>query len=211
MAEPDTPILAGDNLTCVRGGRTLFSDLSFALPAGAGLVLRGPNGSGKSSLLRILAGVLVPKSGRVLWHGLETGDDPAPWRRALVFVGHRNGIKSVLSVRENLAFWARMAGCSGDDTAQALAAFGLDRLADLPAGMLSAGQQRRLALCRLALRPVGCWLLDEPAAALDNESSVRLADLAARHRERGGVTVTATHDDAAAAEGEEILDLGALP
>ena len=66
-------LFEGRDLLCLRGGRVVFSELSFALPAGGALLLTGPNGSGKSSLLRLLAGLLRPSGGELLWGGTPVG------------------------------------------------------------------------------------------------------------------------------------------
>jgi len=192
-ADNASTALAVETLTCERGGRRLFADLTFALQPGEALILRGPNGSGKSSLLRVVAGLLPATAGAVFWNGRDTRDEPGPWRRALAFAGHGNPVKPVLTVRQNLEFWRAFEG--GDATVDhALEAVGLERLADLPAAMLSAGQQRRLSLARLALRHGGCWLMDEPTVTLDAASVDRLSAMVAQHREKGGVVVVATHD-----------------
>lgn len=204
-AETQPAGLAANSLTCERGGRRLFGELGFAIAPGGALLLTGPNGSGKSSLLRVLAGLLPPRAGRVTWHGRDTADEPGPWRRALGWLGHDNAIKPQMTVAENLAFWA--AARDGGDVAAALAEVGLERLADLPAAMLSAGQRRRLALARLALAPGGCWLMDEPTVTLDAASLERLATMIARHRAAGGVCVVASHE-AVALPGAGTLVLG---
>ena len=205
-AEHITAALEAESLTCERGGRRLFTNVSFALSPGEVLVLRGPNGSGKSSLLRVLSGLLPPTQRRVLWQGKDTADEPAPWRGSLAFLGHGHGIKSALTVEENLRFWARFEGA---DVAprEALAAVGMDSLAHLPAAMLSAGQQRRLGLARLAARPGGCWLMDEPTVTLDAAAIDRLFEMVRGHRATGGIVVMATHDDIALEEAS-ILTLG---
>ncbi|MBC6440698.1 MAG: heme ABC exporter ATP-binding protein CcmA [Rhodospirillales bacterium] len=188
-----SPVLEAESLTCERGGRRLFVALSFALEPGEIMVLRGPNGSGKSSLLRLMAGLMPAAEGTLRWHGAETTENPTAWRRAMVFTGHGNPVKPNLSVRENLTFWS---GFENGTVAvdEALDALDLGWLADLPSVMLSAGQQRRLGLARLALRPGGCWLMDEPTVTLDTASVERLHILVARHRQNGGIAVLATHE-----------------
>jgi hypothetical protein len=116
---------------------------------------------------------------------LEGGDTDAVIPELCHYVGHANAVKSSLSVEENLAFWADFLGQRSDDLEAALAAFGLSPLADLPAGLLSAGQKRRLGLARLlaATRPI--WLLDEPQTSLD-AASVELLDAALRNHLGGG-------------------------
>lgn len=187
------PALIAQSLTCERGGRRLFAGLDFALAPGDALILRGPNASGKSSLLRVLAGLLEPSEGQILWHGKDTRDAPAGWRKSLAFLGHGTALKPQLTVGENLNFWARFEQASRTP-AEALEAVGLGRLTDLPASMLSAGQQRRLALARLAARPGGCWLMDEPTVTLDAASVTQLCAMIADHRTQGGIVILATHE-----------------
>jgi heme exporter protein A len=182
--------LAALEISCQRGGRTIYRDLSFRLAPGEALLVTGPNGAGKTSLLRQVAG-LLPLAGGVL--RLEGGDPDAAIPELSHYVGHANAVKASLSVAENLAFWAQFLGARNQPLETALAAFGLASLADLPAGLLSAGQKRRLALARLlaASRPI--WLLDEPQTSLD-QASLKLLDAALKdHLETGGIAIVASH------------------
>ena len=109
------------------------------------------------------------------------------------YVGHLNAVKTNLSVGENLAFWADFLGADGASLAPALDAFGLTPLADLPAGLLSAGQKRKLALSRLFAAPRPIWLLDEPQTSLDT-ASLKLLDAAIKaHLDLGGIAIVASH------------------
>ena len=106
------PLFAATDLTCLRGERLVFQELSFAVEAGGALVLLGPNGSGKSSLLRMMAGLLRPFSGGMSWDGEPVSSDPDLHRSRVHYVGHLDAVKPVLSARENLAFWASMGGAA---------------------------------------------------------------------------------------------------
>ncbi|MBR0673772.1 heme ABC exporter ATP-binding protein CcmA [Neoroseomonas soli] len=183
-------VLAARDLSCIRGERAVFAGLSFALPEGAALVLTGANGAGKSTLLRILAGLLRPAEGAVLWRGEDTSADPAAHARRLRYLSHQDALKPALTVAENLSFFASLWGGA---VAPALAAMALTPLADLPARVLSSGQKRRLALARLVLAPASLWLLDEPTTGLDAASVERLGPVLAAHRAAGGIVVAATH------------------
>ncbi|RMF10572.1 MAG: heme ABC exporter ATP-binding protein CcmA [Alphaproteobacteria bacterium] len=182
------------SLACRRAGRLVFEGLDFSLAPGQLLVLTGANGSGKSSLLRLAAGLLSPAGGALLRAGVDLAKDRDSHLADLHFVGHKNALKPTLSAAANLEFWARFLGDAGN-VEQGLDAMGLGGLADLPAGELSAGQQRRLGLARLFLRPATLWLLDEPTVGLDQASRTRLADAMRRHLECGGMILAATHED----------------
>ena len=181
-------VVAG--LAAFRGERLVFRDVGFAIAAGGALQLTGPNGSGKSTLLRLLAGLLRPAAGTLSWDGADALADLPSHARRVAYVGHLDAVKHGLTASENLRFAARV---GGGDIAAALAAVGLDELADLPARMLSAGQRRRLALARLALSPASLWLLDEPTTGLDARSVERFGAMLSGHRSRGGLAVAATH------------------
>ena len=177
-----------------RGGRTLASGMDFSAASGEAIAVTGPNGAGKSTLLRTLAGLLAPLGGiiEMTGGGFETGAEAGACAH---YLGHDDALKGALSVRENLKFWAEALdiGQGGLEIPAAIAQIGLPHVADFPAGFLSAGQKRRVALARLlvAHRPV--WLLDEPTSALDAASQARFAALMRGHLDRGGIIVAATH------------------
>jgi heme exporter protein A len=183
-------MLTAEGLAVFRGERLVFRDFSFTVAAGGALVLAGPNGSGKSTLLRLLAGLVRPAAGRLLWNGADALADLALHGREVAYLGHQDAVKPGLTVAENVRFSAAVSGRPID---AALAAVGLEALADLPARMLSAGQKRRLALSRLVLSAAPLWLLDEPTLGLDTSSIERFESLLAAHRARGGLVVAATH------------------
>jgi heme exporter protein A len=186
---------AGEALTCLRGERLVFEKLSFRARPGEALLLTGPNGSGKSSLLRLMAGLLPPAAGRLLWGEDAIADDPEAHRARLHYVGHLDALKPALTVAENLSFYAALRGVPADDAAleRAMDAFRIDRLADTPARFLSQGQRRRVALARLLAAPAPLWLLDEPTLALDDAALAALAAVLISHLAAGGHVIAATH------------------
>lgn len=182
---------------CIRGERVVFAELSFDIGPGEALLLLGPNGSGKSSLLRLLALLLHPAMGRLTWEGTSVDKDSEAHGARTRYLGHQDAIKPVLSLRENVAFWARLYGAGDNHVDPALEAFGLTALSGTPGRMLSAGQKRRTNLARLLAAPAPLWLLDEPTTALDRQSIGVLEARLADHRARGGMVVLSTHQDVA--------------
>ncbi len=187
-----TTALEARKLTCVRGGRSLFSSLSFKVESGHALILRGPNASGKTSLLRIIAGFLTPDEGHLRWAGVKGKAALSTLQGNIHLIGHLTALKPVLSVAENVAIWAALHGSNGQ-TAEALHAMGLAELAELPVHFLSEGQKRRTALARLIAFQKPIWLLDEPLAGLDAASTDRLIKAITGHLSNGGIAVIATH------------------
>lgn len=182
-------IFEGRQLACIRGDRLVFHGLDFRFEAGDACLVTGPNGSGKSSLLRLMAGLISPASGDIFWRGGSATIEELG--AEMHYLGHLDAVKPVLSVAENLAFWARLRGHT--DIERGLDAFGLDALRDLPARVLSAGQKRRLALGRLLVAPATLWLLDEPTVALDRFAVAAIEAAIAEHRRSGGLAVVSSN------------------
>lgn len=189
-------LLTLDNLSCVRGERTLFRAVSQEVrPAGL-LHVRGANGSGKTSLLRMLCGLLTPALGQVRWRGGPLAQDRAALGRDLVYLGHTAALKDDLSAQDNLLAALSLAGRnpSGADIERALDEVGLGGRGALPTRRLSQGQRQRVALARLLLsRTAPLWVLDEPFNTLDAAATDWLGALLGQHLRQGGLVVLTSH------------------
>ena len=189
------PILEIDALSCVRGDRVLFRDLSFEVRPAELLHLKGRNGSGKTTLLRVLAGLLLPESGEVRWGGSNIRRLREEYSRHLLYLGHLNGIKGDLTAAENLRIAATLDGFELSESRawEVLGEIGLKGHEDLPSKHLSQGQKRRVALARLLANKARVWILDEPFTALDVAAVQLLQDVIRRHVESGGMAIITTH------------------
>ena len=173
--------LVAEALSCVRGGRILFRDLTFALEPGQAGLLAGPNGVGKSSLLRLIAGLLKPSTGSCI----------VPETRALC--DDRLALDEHLPLDQALRFWAKLDGSDDADVTAAMARAGLSHLAEVPVRYFSTGQRQRERLARTYLTDARLWLLDEPANGLDTDSVARLGTVLQDHLDNGGIILAASH------------------
>lgn len=190
------PLLQAVDLECERDERLLFQNLSFSIVPGTLTRVEGPNGSGKTTLLRILAGLNDAWSGDILWCGQPRGHDRESFHRNTLYLGHRPGIKPLLTPMENLR--ALMAGrrpVNDEVLAQALAGTGLAGYEHVPCRNLSAGQQRRVALARLLIADEPLWLLDEVFTAIDADGVQAIETLLVQRAAEGGAILVTTHHD----------------
>ena len=189
------PLISVRDLCLQRGGRALVRDLEFQVSQGDALILTGPNGSGKTTLLRAIAGLVRPESGQVIL--ADSAREPA-------LLGHALGLKPGESVQEHIEFSAKFFEGNISDYDEIKARLQIGHLWRLPCGRLSAGQKQRVALARVALSGKALWLLDEPAAPLDDKGRRLLADLVRHHRDQGGAVIAATHRDLDWAEADHM-------
>lgn len=185
--------VSATDLCVARGGVPVLMGVSFDLAQGQALILRGPNGAGKTTLLRTIAGLQRPLSGQIV--GAED---------QIAYAAHSDGLKAMLTVDENLTFWAQVFGAR--DILPAIESFQLHDLRERLAGTLSAGQKRRLGLARLLVTRRPVWVLDEPTVSLDASAVEMFANAVRKHLEQGGSALIATHIDLGLHEAE-ILDI----
>ncbi|MBU1192223.1 MAG: cytochrome c biogenesis heme-transporting ATPase CcmA [Gammaproteobacteria bacterium] len=191
--------LTTNRLSLYRGDRCLIKDLCIDISAGHALQITGANGSGKTTLLRTLAGLSRPETGSITWHRGTHATDERP---RIAYLGHRNGLKSDLTPREELRFNLRIRGIDDQsNVCSYLERLGLAQCAELHCGQLSAGQQRRVALARVLLSDCPVWILDEPLTALDAQACNGFHELLSQHLQQGGMALIATHQSLQLAAG----------
>lgn len=172
----------------------MLAGVSLAVGTSECLHVLGANGSGKTTLLRLLAGLLTPERGRVDWGGKSILADRDAWHASFSYLAHSDGLKPELTARENLAFEVGLRRTLGPgETDDALGQVGLAAERDQPAGFLSAGQRRRLAIARVLLAAAPLWILDEPYTNLDAAGSALVSEVIGRHLDAGGAAIVAAH------------------
>lgn len=199
MTAPSFPThqLRAEQLESIRGDRVLFSNLNVSVCSGEVLRIEGENGAGKTTLLRILTGIGFASEGSVFWNDKTLSEERESFHANLHYLGHQASIKMALTPLENLAFFQTLNHQQTDEKAimKALQQFGLSAQIDLPCAALSAGQKRRVALCRLLLVSKPLWILDEPFTALDSKSIDFLEARMHEHQQNNGLLILTTHQD----------------
>ncbi len=196
---------------CAAYGRIpALQDINFRARCGQTLALIGPNGAGKSTLLNILAGILRPESGEVLWNGQPLSKT----RREVAFLPQRSEVDQQfpITVRElvemgrypSIGMWGPLRRHDREIVDKALSTLQLEQLQHRCIGELSGGQQQRAFLARALAQEAHILLLDEPFTGLDAPGTAALAGLLRSLAAEGRLVIASHHDLASAAD---IFDL----
>lgn len=186
--------LVGEQLALIRGDRLLFKQCNFSLSNGETLQIKGENGAGKTSLLRLICGFLEPDDGSLAFNHKNLDRDRSEFYQHTLYLGHQLGIKSNLTVAENLEFYLKIGGKPPiGEVAAAVSQVGLAGFENQLVAHLSQGQKRRVALARLLLESATLWILDEPFVALDVQGQAWLEEVLAAHVNSGGAIMLTSH------------------
>jgi heme exporter protein A len=183
-----------NNLSCQRGYKLLFENLSFELNSGEVLKVSGPNGSGKTSLMKILAGLSSFETGSIDYD--DTKINSERYNLDFLYLGHLAALSPELSCLENLKYTMRLGNDNLDlDFSDALKKVGLEKFENELVGKLSAGQKKRIALSLLFITQSKVWLLDEPFSALDSKAIKIIETRVEDHCNSGGICILTTHQE----------------
>jgi heme ABC exporter ATP-binding subunit CcmA len=189
------PVVQFRAAVALAGRFPALAGVDLSLQTGEVVVVVGPNGAGKTSLLRACAGLLPVTSGQATVLGVDLTADHTAVRRYVGLLGHAAPLYDDLSAAENVRFAVRALGLRSSAANGALERLGLTgRLRSTPAGRLSAGQRRRVALAALVARRPALWLLDEPHAGLDASARALLAELVAEAAVDGATVLLSSHE-----------------
>ena len=178
-------------MTCIRGDRVIFRNLSFSAADGSITVVTGRNGSGKTSLLRAIVG-LIPISFGTIKLNNEDISTLNTCISDITYIGHRSACHEHMSTADILELWANMRN-NGDLVLAAVQFFGLEQVLNIKFSCLSSGWKKRVALARLLIFNTPVWVMDEPFANLDETSTARVKDLIFTRAERGGIIILSEH------------------
>ena len=171
-------------------------DLSFSVRPGEVLGLVGPNGAGKTTTLRTLAGIIPPTDGEIRIGGYDIGKEPIPAKRQLAFFPDEPRLFDYLTVRQHLAFVARLYGVQNHEALAQPLLEELeiaDRADHLPAE-LSRGMKQKLAIACGLLHSPSVMIFDEPLTGLDPLGIRRMKDTIRRlAREEGAAIILSSH------------------
>ncbi len=159
------PTILVERLQVDRGGRPVLHEISLQVTPGSVTGLLGPSGCGKSTLMRAIVGVQRIRAGRVSVLGLEAGSPPL--RSRVGYVTQAPSVYGDLTVRENLAYFARVLGAAPGQIAEVTETVDLAEFATTVVNRLSGGQQARVSLATALLGSPELLVLDEPTVGLD--------------------------------------------
>ena len=185
-----------DDVSRYYGRRRALSHVSFGLQPGELVGLLGPNGAGKSTLLGVLAALIRPSSGRVIYGNYSGSRSTSALRESIGFLSHDLQLYAELTARENLEFFAGLYGLDNppERATSALSRAGLGRRENDVVDSYSRGMRQKLALERTLLHDPRLILLDEPFTGLDEMATVALTDRLLDLKKSGCMVLVATHD-----------------
>lgn len=186
-----------------RGGRLILPGISLQVPAGTVTGLLGPSGSGKTTLMRSVVGVQIVAGGKVRVLGQPAGTPSL--RRRVAYVTQAPSVYSDLTVRENLTYYARVAGAPLRRVDEVIAVVGLEIQAGQVVSTLSGGEQSRSSLAAALLGEPELLILDEPTVGLDPVLRRDLWETFHRLADAGATMLVSTHVMDEAARCDELI------
>lgn len=188
-------MILANNITCRRGSTIVFRNLNFKVENSIATIISGKNGSGKTSLLRILANLLNPKSGDIIWKGKSVYKNLENYLSNITYIADINCAKGNFTVIENMNFWRTLYSSSitHENFMRLLDNLNLRKHMNHNVNLLSAGQKRKLELTRLIIENRDIWILDEPFLGLDQDSINIIGQTITDHLTHNGTVILSSH------------------
>ena len=181
-------LLKIDKIYLTRNDIPIISDFSLDIFSSTVTNIYGRNGSGKTSLLKILVGITEPSSGSII-NNAQVSDE-----KNITYVGHKYGIKSNLTVNENLQYEPITKKNKQATINNMITKFHMDEYKNYLTKYLSHGQQKKVSLIRASISDAKIWVIDEPYSALDKEAISMLDNCIIEHLKHDGVVIMTNHE-----------------
>ena len=186
-------MLLANNLSFERNGNMLFSNLDISVSSNKIVHISGRNGIGKTTLIKILANLLIPKTGEIFWNGKNINKDIKGFFKNLTYLMDNQTSKEELTIEENTKFWIKLFSSKIKlrELESILNLLSLNKKSKVC--FLSKGEIRKLELCRLILEQKKLWIIDEPYSGLDNNSIELINETFKNHARSGGMIIFSSH------------------
>ena len=200
--------IAAEKLSMRFGLRGVFKDISFELKSPSSMTVTGPNGSGKSTLLKIIAGLLIPTSGKVRIKSNSDELKGEEQKKLMAMVSPEMNFYDELTGAENLEFFMKASGflAASEDIIESLIKVGLEGRGDDYLKGYSSGMRMRLKYALAILKQPEILIIDEPSTNLDINGKTIVYDLMNEHK-KNGILIFATNEDDEISIAKERIDL----
>ena len=186
-------MLLANNLSFTRNNKYIFSDLNLSVSPNKIIHISGRNGIGKTTLIKILANMLVPKTGEIYWNGKNIKKNLKDFFNNLTYIMDIQSSKEEMSVLENTIYWQKLFSSKIKDNElnTIFKLLSLNKYSKV--STLSKGEIKKLELCRLVIEQKKFWLLDEPFSGLDQNSIELIRETFKNHIENNGMIIFSSH------------------
>ncbi len=190
-------VVAARGLSRNFGSVQAVRDVSFEVQAGEVVGLLGPNGAGKTTILRMIAGVVAPDAGQILFNGVDISSDPIAAKSRIGFLSGDTQLYQRLTPKECLEYFGRLYGM--DETRlkrrveELISRLRMESFAQRRCSTLSSGQKQRANIARAFLHEPGLLILDEPTSALDVVSGHFIVESIREEKHAGRAIIFSTH------------------
>ena len=188
-------MLLANNLSFKRNSRKIFSNLDISVSPNKIIHIKGRNGIGKTTLIKVLVNMIIPNTGDIYWNGKNIKKNISEYYNNLTYIMDTNTSKNEMTVMENIKFWMKL-NASKIKTKEIDAILQLlliESYKNTKTNFLSAGEIKKLELCRLIIEQKKLWILDEPYVGLDASVIEIVNETFNNHINNNGMIIFSSH------------------
>mgnify|MGYP001404798379 CR=1 FL=1 len=201
-------MLLANNLSFSRNNKEIFNDLNLSISPNKIVHIAGRNGIGKTTLIKILANVLIPKTGEIYWNGKSLKKNIKEFLNNLTYIMDIQTSKNEMTVFENIFFWKKLfsSKIKYEEINILLEVLNIEKYKDTLVNKLSYGEKRKLEISRLVIEKKKLWIFDEPYLGLDKDTINIFDETLSNHTKNKGMIIFSSHFNLEM-RGVELLDL----